>query len=387
MMATIEKESVKTPFGQSAAQTRAVQFKGRPGTLEVQLDEDAPLLTILAELKQLLEQNQKLLGNSPISLNFGERPVDQLQFKEIRRIIDRYGLRVAKLQVNPASVEAYLEGEFGLPVQLQMPALFREGKGQVDTPQATTQQAPVQAAPAQAAPAHAPTQVESNSIPPTHVEPKPPHEAQQTRPLASPVIHPGQGMTASYSSPVHHTEPQRPDHSRRVDTPQPMHVATPSNPGPLPDFETQPESQSGQPTRPGIVATGLPEDDGQRKLHKVLRTCRAGTFIDVDGDVVLLGDLNPGAEIRATGDIIVFGSLRGIAHAGSDGDSNAMIAAYDLSPTQLRIAGRIAIAPNDESRPRVKTPIEIAYLNPEKQIEVEACLAGKFPPVIRHLSL
>jgi septum site-determining protein MinC len=67
--------------------------------------------------------------------------------------------------------------------------------------------------------------------------------------------------------------------------------------------------------------------------------------------VVVIGDINPGAEIIAKGDIIVWGRLRGVVHAGADGDESAMVCALDLSPTQLRIAGKIAVAPNRRGKP------------------------------------
>ena len=67
--------------------------------------------------------------------------------------------------------------------------------------------------------------------------------------------------------------------------------------------------------------------------------CRAGEALRFPGDVVILGNVNPGAEITAEGDILVFGGLRGTAHAGAGGDAGAVILAmFTASPT-LRIAG------------------------------------------------
>ena len=57
---------------------------------------------------------------------------------------------------------------------------------------------------------------------------------------------------------------------------------------------------------------------------------------------MVIGDVNPGAELIAGGDIAVFGSLRGVAHAGAQGEAGARVYAVDLSPTQLRIATLIA---------------------------------------------
>jgi septum site-determining protein MinC len=76
-------------------------------------------------------------------------------------------------------------------------------------------------------------------------------------------------------------------------------------------------------------------------------TVRSGRSVWHEGHVIVLGDVNPGAEIIATGNVIVWGRLRGLVHAGSAGDPAAVICALDLSPTQLRIADHIAVAPND----------------------------------------
>ena len=78
------------------------------------------------------------------------------------------------------------------------------------------------------------------------------------------------------------------------------------------------------------------------------RTVRSGQSVNYPGHVVVMGDVNPGADIVAGGNILVFGSLRGVAHAGALGDANAVVAALRLSPTQLRIAGHITRAPDGE---------------------------------------
>jgi septum site-determining protein MinC len=85
----------------------------------------------------------------------------------------------------------------------------------------------------------------------------------------------------------------------------------------------------------------------------VRSTCRSGTRIVSRSDCVVLGDVNPGAEIIAVGDIIVFGNLRGFAHAGSAGDRMAKIWALSIEPNQLRIAELVAVPPR-ENKPLPK---------------------------------
>ena len=76
-----------------------------------------------------------------------------------------------------------------------------------------------------------------------------------------------------------------------------------------------------------------------------MRTLRSGHSLRSPGHVVILGDVNPGAEVVAGGHVIVWGRLRGVVHAGASGDESSMVCALDLAPTQLRIAGQIATSP------------------------------------------
>lgn len=101
----------------------------------------------------------------------------------------------------------------------------------------------------------------------------------------------------------------------------------------------------------------------------VKTTMRSGQDITYNGSVVVFGDVNPGAEITATGNIIVYGTLRGIAHAGCEGDKEAIVYAKKLHPIQLRIADLIAISPEEEYIPQ--SP-EIAKVI-ENQVVIEPC--------------
>lgn len=80
----------------------------------------------------------------------------------------------------------------------------------------------------------------------------------------------------------------------------------------------------------------------------IQRTIRSGQRIFYPGNVVVLGDVNPGGEIIAGGNIIVMGTFRGIAHAGALGEEKAVVAALRLEPSQLRIAGYITRAPDGD---------------------------------------
>jgi len=93
----------------------------------------------------------------------------------------------------------------------------------------------------------------------------------------------------------------------------------------------------------GGAAVDVPPDD---RTLLVRRTVRSGQRIFYAGNVVVLGDVNPGAEVTCTGDIVVMGRLRGVAHAGAGGNVGARVMAFRLQPTQLRIAHYISRAPD-----------------------------------------
>lgn len=83
----------------------------------------------------------------------------------------------------------------------------------------------------------------------------------------------------------------------------------------------------------------------------VHRTLRSGQVVQHTGHVVVIGDVNPGAEIRAGGSVVVWGRLRGTVHAGVNADllEKAVVCALQLSPTQLRIGDHIARSPSNEA--------------------------------------
>jgi septum site-determining protein MinC len=109
------------------------------------------------------------------------------------------------------------------------------------------------------------------------------------------------------------------------------------------------------------------ENLGEETAMFLHRTLRSGTRIEFAGHVVVLGDVNPGAEIIAEGNVIIWGRLRGMAHAGAKGNRAAVICALDLSPTQLRIADEVSamLKPQEESRP------EMARINEDGKLQAE----------------
>ena len=88
----------------------------------------------------------------------------------------------------------------------------------------------------------------------------------------------------------------------------------------------------------------------------VQRTLRSGQNVHYDGNVVVMGDVNPGAEIVASGHVLVMGSLRGLVHAGAAGEEGVTITALHLAPTQLRIATHITRPPDGNADEETRLP-------------------------------
>ncbi|AMA72125.1 MULTISPECIES: septum site-determining protein MinC [Aneurinibacillus] len=97
------------------------------------------------------------------------------------------------------------------------------------------------------------------------------------------------------------------------------------------------------------------------------RTVRSGQVIRHEGDLLLIGDVNPGALVMCTGNIFVLGSLRGTAHAGCNGNKESVIAAFEMFPAQIRIAG-IVNRNSDGREPEELTWMEFAYVAEERLV-------------------
>ncbi len=105
----------------------------------------------------------------------------------------------------------------------------------------------------------------------------------------------------------------------------------------------------------------------ETKFHK--GSLRSGQKIEFEGSLVIIGDVNAGAEVIAGENIVVLGILRGLAHAGAKGNKDAVIEAEEIDAVQLRIADKIKeIEKRDERIHTVKTS---AYINNDDQLILE----------------
>jgi septum site-determining protein MinC len=104
-----------------------------------------------------------------------------------------------------------------------------------------------------------------------------------------------------------------------------------------------------------------------KTLKLINKNMRSGQNVEHEGDVLVIGDVNPGSYITASGNIVVMGTLRGIVHAGAGGDDSAIVIALKLRPQQLRIARWITRSPDESDDPEYP---EKAYVK-NNQIFIE----------------
>jgi len=101
--------------------------------------------------------------------------------------------------------------------------------------------------------------------------------------------------------------------------------------------------------RPPSAPLAVADEERAILLRKQVRS---GQVVRHSGHVVIIGDVNPGAEVWASGNVVVWGKLRGTVRAGATGDDGALVCALDLRPTQLRIGEYIARSDEDDRRAR-----------------------------------
>ncbi|MGL5634006.1 MAG: septum site-determining protein MinC [Sarcina sp.] len=112
--------------------------------------------------------------------------------------------------------------------------------------------------------------------------------------------------------------------------------------------------------------------EGRTKFLR--KPVRSGQCISYAGNIVIIGDINHGAEVIADGNIAVFGSIKGRVFAGNNGNERAIISAFSLEPEVLSIAGIMTISPDDFEKPSYP---EVAKLK-EGSIIVEPYLPNKY---------
>lgn len=109
------------------------------------------------------------------------------------------------------------------------------------------------------------------------------------------------------------------------------------------------------------------EESNQKMLQKKCDTyvgiVRSGQVLRATGDIIVLGDVNPNGRIEAGGNIYVLGRLKGIAHAGIEGNDKAVITASHFEPTHVLIADRVEVMSNEQQAVKDNAEQLCAYIN------------------------
>lgn len=262
---------------------KRVVIKGYRTGIGIFFDEDSPLPDLLAELASSLERSNAFFAGAPVTLHLGRREMGYRDFMAMRDLlVERHGLMIAQVHADtPAARQAAERLGLKAGATPGQPAAGKEA----------------------GVPAHprGPGGGRADGVADFRVA------GEQPRP---------EGLRAApgVRGPEAPDGAAGPSPARRDEGPVPASAPAgePSEAAPVPDTLT------------------------------VRQTLRSGQRIAFPGHVLVLGDVNSGAEVVAGGDIVVFGALRGLAHAGARGDAGAVIIALGIQPLQLRIGGVIS---------------------------------------------
>ena len=316
-------------------QTSVVKVTGRGSNVDFAIDDTLPFEMVVNGLREYLIDNRLLLANGTITINAGLRMGSPEQLSELRRVIEQEsGLTVARFWCSPDAVD-----QAGSGVQPR-----------------------VQSQPSESSLSSRPAGHNSNAAAFKSFSELVGHSDELYAPMLGPHRLPLE-VALKPGGRVKPRQAETPDFLMRELEAEanPSEAANPSEmdaPGPDPEFRRLIDETASEldatvegPFEDIRDAAGTEQDGGNWEYRRdtalfVKSTCRSGEVIRHPGDVVILGDVNPGAEIIAGGDITVFGSLRGTAHAGSGGLTKAAIIAFCLESPRLQIGPYIGVAPN-----------------------------------------
>jgi septum formation inhibitor MinC len=380
-------------------ETDTIQVMGRGTNVDFTIDDTVPFEIAAKNLRDYLSECRGLYSKGTVSVNVGRRILVAEQLSGIKNILDKEtGLTVSRYWCAPEILEEALAHDGGYktlalsPGQV-VPSVGNSLKKIVESEESKESNPAAFRAGVAAAetirfnPAHAVVQQEGHQLALAIVGPEEDvYDLPQNRRAEADLPEPVVSLEAAPESPAPENEEQtlveetpapsssvnprfaaaelEPDFEAFVGPIQPAGNSTVEEP--VPGFsESRPAEEPvlPPPTR-GDVSFG-PHRGKEALIIKT--TCRSGEVIRYPGDVVVLADVNPGAEIIAGGDIVVLGALRGMARAGAEGDLKSTIIAMNLESHRLQIGPHIGEAPQNVRRPRLNqhqqpAKPQIAYL-------------------------
>ena len=371
--------------------TDILQVTGRGRNVNFAIDDSLPLDAVVQGLRRSLAQNQHLYSRGTVTIEVGKRMLAREELTEIKRVLEsESGLTISQFWCSPAVLEGVPPEKAGLGLRVTQP-----------TTPAAAEPSPRDLKVGSAAPmtASEPDEKESHDdtvtaegAPVTWLEPDfpirpqvpslPPAIADQHRQVenAQTAVLPSESQNRldDKGSTLPGTAPASADD-------EPQEAQPVSEDSDSASTEPAPSQQNFQELEPayGPARTIIDLKQEVVGLYRrneallVKTTCRSGEVIRYPGDIVVLADVNPGAEIIADGDILVFGTLRGLAHAGAGGDIQATVIALKLEAPRVQIGPHTGMAPKTKQRARSQqTSPMIAYVR--RQHIFVAPFAGRF---------
>ena len=360
-----------------------IQVMGRGTNVDFVIDDAVPFEIAVRNLREYLSECRGLYSRGTISVNVGRRILVAEQLSGIKQILDKEsGLTVSRYWCSPEILEDAISGNEPSPA--------------LGPPNATAGQSdPPNGKPVSEVLGPQETEVQQTAVADAVTEPiqirmeledRPSSKANNLSEL-TPSVEPevesaptdlvpekASPLTAAQSPNLESlleddSADENSNPKEEKNSPSALQVPTDSERG-----SAGPELQAAEPesdnfsydttahSRAGDAATALDFNRGNKALI-IKTTCRSGEVIRYPGDVVVLADVNPGAEIIADGDIVVFGALRGQAHAGAGGDVKSTIVAMNMESHRLQIGPHIGFAPRSarQARPNRAEP-KIAYV-------------------------
>ena len=361
---------------QNSTKNSVVQVSGRGTNVEFIIDDVSPFDQIIKGLRDYLVENRGMWSGGAIAVNVGNRLTSRDQLNEIKKIIEYgSGLTVIRFSCSPETM-ATPPSDPGPVRPLQHNEVIIPARKPTVAPPPPVRPAAAPAAPSvveasrivqppKTYPQHNEVIIPERKptvVPPLPVDPvaTPAASNEATRQTGMPIKEAAQVVSP--------TQTHRQDNAA---TPEPIRVQ--HEPSDVVEAE-QPllmDEELGNSPRPSYLQS-------QRDTALLVKsTCRSGEIIRHQGDVVVLGDVNPGAEVVASGDIAVFGCLRGFAHAGSEGDIKATIVALSLGSPRLQIGPHVGISSGNKVEPKYTDSGPVIAYARRRSIHV-ALFKGRF---------
>ena len=356
---------------QNSTKIQVVQVSGRGTNVEFIIDDVVPFDQIRKGVRDYLIENRGMWSGGAIAVNVGNRLTSRDELNELKKIIEAgSGLTVIRFSCSPETMATTPDAPDPEPIR---PLQHNE----VIIPD----RKPTVIAQAQVIP-------DSTPVAPKIIEPLQAFRTPKTLPQHNEVIVPElqiegtmpPGMRAAplidRNEKPHQTvlPINEVSQAEQPPTSYPQHNEVESGP-PVVEDDEQPLLMGEERATKSQQASYLQSQRDTALLVK--STCRSGEIIRHQGDVVVMGDVNPGAEVIATGDILVFGCLRGFAHAGCEGNSKATIVALSLGSPRVQIGPHVGVSSSNAAQPKhIDSGPLIAYVR-RRSIHV-ALFEGRF---------